>query len=141
MSAVISKLLEQYILKESENFSFSSAQFGFISGCSIQMATAIAHDIGSYCVAKGSSVYYCSLDAEGAFDLLPHCVLLQKPIYVIPDELWMSLHYWYSHMRVKIRSGKCLSEEIVIQKGTRQGGQTSPFLYNVYDRQAAGMSS
>ena len=120
VSAVISKLLEQYILKESENFSFSSAQFGFISGRSTQMATVIAHDIGSYCVANGSSVYYCSLDAEGAFDLLPHCVLLQKSIDVIPDELWMLLHYWYSHMRVKIRSGKCLGEEIVIQRGTRR---------------------
>ena len=61
MSAIISKLLEQYILKESENFSFSSAK----------IATAIAHDAGSYCVANE---YYSSLHAAGAFDLWPHCV-------------------------------------------------------------------
>ena len=41
--------------------------------------------IGVYANKVGSTLFYCSLDAEGAFDFLPHCVILQKSINIISD--------------------------------------------------------
>ena len=96
------------------------------------MAAALAHDLGSYCVDSGSPVYYCSLDAEGAFDALLHPILLKKAIGVLPDLSWRVLHFWYSHMSVCIKWKSCLSEAIVIERGTRQGGLSSPILFNLF---------
>ena len=42
----------------------------------VVLATVMAHDISEYCVAQGSAVYMCSLDVEGAYDALPHAILL-----------------------------------------------------------------
>ena len=36
------------------------------------MAISLAHDIMAYFNDRGSAVYTCSLDAEGAFDAIPH---------------------------------------------------------------------
>ena len=96
------------------------------------MAAAVAHDIGIYCLERGSPLYYCSLDAESAFDALAHNVILLKTMDVIPDRLWLLLHYWYQYMNVRIRIGNLFSEKIAIQRGTRQGGLTSPFIFNSY---------
>ena len=98
------------------------------------MATviAIAHDVGSYCTAQGSPLFYCSLDAEGAFAVLPHCVILQKSMEVVSDKIWLLLYYWYSNMTVRIRHRNSLSEQIKVERGTRQGGLTSPLLFNMY---------
>ena len=131
VSATISKILEYHIL-ECSDFKLSESQFGFISRRSTHMATAIAHDVGSYCLSRGSTLYYCSLDAEGAFDALPHSVLLSKLINVVPDSLWKLLYVWYRNMKVQIRWSKHLSEKIKILRGTRQGGPTSTFIFNVY---------
>ena len=60
-------------------YNYSASQFGFISGRSTQMATAVAHDVGSYCTARGSPLFYCSLDAEGAFDFLPIVLFYRSP--------------------------------------------------------------
>ena len=49
------------------------------------MAASLTHDVINYFVSHGSPVYACSLDAEGAFDALPHPVIFYKAIDVIPD--------------------------------------------------------
>ena len=56
------------------------------------------------CVSKGSTVYMCSLDVQGAFDEIPHSVLLHKTIGIIPDLPWRVLCYWYGNMVAKITS-------------------------------------
>ena len=45
---------------------------------------ALATDVSQYCYAQGSTTYMCRLDAEAAFDGLPHAVLFSKAIGVIP---------------------------------------------------------
>ena len=42
------------------------------------MATALLHDVISYSTTRGCVVYSCSLDAKGAFDAIPHCILFDK---------------------------------------------------------------
>ena len=51
---------------------------------------------------------------------------------VIPDNLWRLLYYWYKHMEVVIRWGSNISEQIPVRRGTRQGGLTSPLIFNIY---------
>ena len=129
----MSMLLEQLILKQCQDHIPNAAQFGFLNNRGTNnMATSLAHDIGVLSTNMGSSIYYCSLDAEGAFDMLPHSVLLQKAINVIPDPSWLLVHYWYNHMNICIRWGNNLSEKIQDTRGTKQGGLSSPFFFNVF---------
>ena len=82
VSATLSKILEYFMLDRWTSHEFSKAQFGFIKHRGTDMATALAHDIGKYCNASGSCVFYCSLDVEGAFDGLSHAVILNKAMDV-----------------------------------------------------------
>ena len=70
------------------------------------MATALANDVISYCTKRGSTVYACSLDAEGAFDAVPHSILFYKAMDVIPDHCWLLLVNWYKSITVQIKH-KC----------------------------------
>ena len=105
VSAIVSKILEQYIIDKCDEYRHNEAQFGLITNRSTSMASALAHNIGMYCLSKGSTIFYCSLDAEGMYDALPHSVLLQKTMNIIPDNLWRLLHFWYSHKNVVRRLG------------------------------------
>ena len=86
------------------------------------MAAALTHDVSAFCVASGSPVYFCSLDAEGAFDCIPHHVLFNKATNIIPDDCWHMLYQWYSNMNIKIRWNGVLGNQINVERGTRQGG-------------------
>ena len=131
-SSVLSKLLEMYILDQCRSYQPHKCQFGFISNRSTSMAVSIAHDINTYCIAKGSTVFTCSLDAQGAFDSLPIPVLLYKAMDTIPDPSWNILYYWYSKMSACIRWNNTIGRQISIECGTRQGGLTSPLIFNLF---------
>ena len=106
------------------------------------MAVAVTADVIDYCVSKGSPVYVCALDAEGAFDGIPHSIMFEKAIDVIPMLYWLLLIYWYSNLVVCIRWGNNMSQPILIQKGTRQGGLSSPFIiYLLYQDLMEDLSS
>ena len=72
-----------------------------LQGCS--MATALAHDVSVYANASGSTVFYCSLDAEGAFDCLPLPIILSKTNGAVPDKYWRILYILY--MKYNISNG------------------------------------
>ena len=132
ISTTFAKLLELHILDESHGHDFSDLQFGFIEGLGTDMAASAAHDIISHCNYRGSPVFACSLDAEGAFDSIPHPVLFRKCCDVIPRPLWRLLVTWYGRLTVQIKWGGQLSDEIMVLQGTRQGGLSSPFLFNIF---------
>ena len=67
------------------------------------MATSLANDVFSYCTKRGSPVYTCLLDAEGAFDAVPHSVLFKKALNVIPDHCWRVMVHWYISITVRIK--------------------------------------
>ena len=131
LSNILSKNIEMYILQECSNFQFNDMQFGFVRGRGTGTAISLANDVCSYFVNNGSQVYMCGLDAEGAFDTLPHPVIFSKATDVIPDICWRLLFYWYVNMSVQIRWGPSLSDKIHVQKGTRHG-LTSTFLFHLF---------
>ena len=67
------------------------------------MATVLANDVISYCNNRGFTVFTCSLDAQGAFDSIPHCIILNKSINVVTNHCWRLIHNWYESTSVKIR--------------------------------------
>ena len=131
ISSTLAKLIEVHILREF-NHDFHDLQFGFIESRGTTMAASLTHDVISYFVSHGSPVYACSLDAEGAFDALPHPVIFYKAIDVIPDIYWRVLVHWYQNLTVCIQWGNYISEDIRVRMGTRQGGLSSPFLFNLF---------
>ena len=133
ISTTLAKLFEIHMLEACGTHEFHDLQFGFIPGRGTAMASALAHDVFNYCVENGSPVYVCSLDAEGAFDAIPHHVLFQKTRGIIPDIFWRCLVYWYARLQVRIRWNGALSiDPVYIFRGTRQGGLSSPFLFNLF---------
>ena len=49
------------------------------------MAISLTPGVVSYNVNRGSPICACSLDAEGAFDAIPHSILFDKGLNVVPD--------------------------------------------------------
>ena len=91
LSSTFSKLIDMYIMYENDDFIFNDCQFGFIKSASAGTASAVSgvHDVGTYFVQNGSQMYICSLDAEGAFDAIPHPVLFAKTLNVISMECYV----------------------------------------------------
>jgi hypothetical protein len=131
LSTTFSKVFEIQLLKECGEHEFHDLQFGFVSSRGTAMAAALTHDVIDYCVTNGSPVYVCALDAEAAFDGIPHAVMFLKAMDIIPVIYWRMLVYWYQRLTVFIKWGDQTSEAIVISRGTRQGGLSSPFLFNL----------
>ncbi len=127
ISTMFSKLMEMCA-----PHAFHDLQFGFIETRGTHMAICIAHDTINYCNTRGSAVYTCALDAEMAFDGIPHSILLEKAMNVIPDMWWRLLYTWYKELYVNVKWNRQMSDEVKIEKGTRQGGLTSPFLFNLF---------
>jgi hypothetical protein len=122
--------MEMFILDERSDFTFNDFQFGFIKGRGTNTAIGLAHDVASYCNFKGSPIFMCGLDAEGAYDAIPHTVLFEKCKDIIPDISWRLLYNWYSEMTVQVK-WNTIGQAIKVCKGMRQGGLTSTLLFNL----------
>jgi len=131
ISSIVSKLLELYVTEKADK-RFHPMQFGFIANRSTSTAISLAHDVSQYCSSRGSAVYMCSLDAEGAFDAIPFPVLFLKAASRLPDVCWRLMYSWYSNLHVQIKWQGALSSPIPVLKGTRQGGLSSPMLFNLF---------
>ena len=132
ISLTLSKLLEVYILDAVSGHDFDELQFGFVKSRGTDMATTLLTDVISYSTNRGSTVYTCSLDAEGAFDAIPNAILFDRASDVLPDHCWQIMHDWHCNLHVQIKWNGMLSRSIKVSIGTRQGGLTSPMLFNVF---------
>jgi hypothetical protein len=47
-----------------------------------------------FCATNGTPIHLCSLDAEIAFDAIPHAILIMKAANLIPDPYWRVLLAW-----------------------------------------------
>ena len=138
ISSTLSKLVEMYILRRSDH-SFHEMQFGFRDNLGTDIAVSLAHDVISHCVHRGSAVYVCSLDAEGAFDGIPHGILFSRAYSAMPERLWRLMLTWYSRQTVQIKWCHYLSPAIRLVQGTRQGGLTSPYLFNLFYKEIVSL--
>ena len=132
VSSIFSKLLEYAILDTVSHHVPHGLQFGYIPQRNTATAISGARDVINYFNTRGSPVYTCALDAEMAFDGIPHCVLLEKALDIIPEPFWRIIYIWYKSLEVCIKHNGFISDPFKVCKGTRQGGLTSPFLFNLF---------
>ena len=131
ISVITSKLLEHFVLEQCAGHSHNPLMFAFIPERGTDVAIALARDVW-----RGSAVHLASLDTEGAFDYIPHAVLLDKGINVIPTLSWKIMMAWYSRLQARLMIGRHLDiVDIPIRRGMRQGALTSPMLINIFYRQ------
>ena len=96
------------------------------------MTYDLLHDVIDYITTRGSLLYSCSLDAEGAFDAIPHCILFDKAHSVLPTYCCFVMHEWYSQLTINIKWRGCYSKDVDVNIGTRQGGLSSLLLFNIF---------
>ncbi|XP_026326151.1 uncharacterized protein LOC113234843 [Hyposmocoma kahamanoa] len=109
------------------------AQFRFRPKFSTESAVlALKHTVRYY-IERRTPVYACFLDLSRAFDLVSYDVLWDKlRDRDVPAELLRIFQYWYHNQVNYVRWANKLSDSFQLDCEVRQGGLTSPKLFNLY---------
>lgn len=92
----------------------------------------LKHTVGYYTDRK-TPIYACFLDLSKAFDRVNYNMLWKKMEEAgIPNDCTDLLKFWYQNQTNQVRWAKSLSSEYRLECGVRQGGLTSPKLFNLY---------
>ncbi|KAL0829352.1 hypothetical protein ABMA28_004133 [Loxostege sticticalis] len=109
------------------------AQFGFRPGLSTESAILSLKHTVQYYTNRKTPVYACFLDLSKAFDLVSYDVLWRKmESRGIPAEILNIFRYLYANQLNFVKWSNKLSEAYRLECGVRQGGLSSPKLFNLY---------
>lgn len=134
LATVFSKVLERLIQPHLHKYlNLNRSQFGFRAGLSTDTAIMTLKHTVKYYVKRRTSVYACFLDLSRAFDTINYNLLWKKLTACnVPSDIVDLLRYWYANQSNTVRWGDAFSEEYRLTCGVRQGGLTSPDLFNLY---------
>ena len=133
-SSCILKLIEIHllsVLEDKTNFNFR--QFGFKKGCSTSDACYLLKEtINEYSRNKGKA-FSAFIDLSKAFDMVDHFVLGNKLLdrEIPPDIVFIIMHY-LRNQSARICWNNAKGNYVFIERGVRQGGILSPFLFKLY---------
>ncbi|KAL0839200.1 hypothetical protein ABMA28_015972 [Loxostege sticticalis] len=117
----------------SHHLNLNDAQFGFRPGLSTESAVFSLKHTVRYYAQRRTPVYAAFLDLSKAFDLVNYNLLWSKlSAIALPTELITIFQYWYGNQINQVRWSGALSDEYVLECGVRQGGLSSPALFNLY---------
>ncbi|CAH2106699.1 unnamed protein product [Euphydryas editha] len=131
MAKVLDSLLDKQLLK---NMKLNDNQFGFRPGLSTESAILCLKQTVQYYTGRCTPVIACFLDLSRAFDLVDYGVLWQKlhRETTLPREIISIFGYWYNNQLNSVRWEESFSNVYRLECGVRQGGLSSPRLFNLY---------
>ncbi|MES9879579.1 MAG: reverse transcriptase family protein [Sedimenticola sp.] len=135
VTAVLGKVFEHLLLQRLiPAVKQSSMQFGFTKGLSPTLASLIVSEaqaeLRTFTI---NNLYLATLDAQKAFDVVHHTILLDKlSTTEAHPKLQSVVKDLYSDLSSKVKWAGDLSESFPIRQGVRQGGILSTFLYKLY---------
>lgn len=134
-SSCILKLFEMHILDIlTEKVFFNSRQFGFRKQTSTtDSCLMLKETVNKYINDKNDRVHSLFVDLSKAFDNVDHIQLGQLLLKrkLPPDIVLFLMHYLRNQRARIVWKGKC-GDYFQIEKGVRQGGILSPFLFKLY---------
>lgn len=111
----------------------NDAQFGFRPGLSTEAAILCLKNTIKYYTDRKTPVYACFLDLTKAFDMLSYDIMWRKLKDIgLRPELIAIFRYWYGNQMNNVKWSDAWSEPYRLECGVRQGGITSPTLFNIY---------
>ncbi|KAL0860042.1 hypothetical protein ABMA27_010357 [Loxostege sticticalis] len=135
LATVIAKVLDSLLSHRlDKHISLNDVQFGFRAGLSTESAILCLKQTVRYYTARKTPVYACYLDLSKAFDLVSYEILWRKMKVEtdLPNEIIALFKHWYDNQKNNVRWAGCLSEDYRLECGVRQGGLSSPTLFNLY---------
>ncbi|KAL0881850.1 hypothetical protein ABMA27_001625 [Loxostege sticticalis] len=134
LATTTSKVLDGLLERQLKNhLHLHDAQFGFRPGLSTECAIMSLKQTVRYYTDRNTPVYAAFLDLTKAFDLVRYDILWRKLKDTgMPGGLINIFKYWYDHQTNQVRWLGELSDEYRLECGVRQGGLTSPSLFNLY---------
>lgn len=144
LATVVAKVLDAVLdLELEKHLHIHDAQFGFRPGLSTESAILSLKHTVQYYTRRGTPVYACFLDLSKAFDLVSYDLLWEKLKKTeVHAQVQRLFRYWYANQTNNVRWAGSLSDVYRLECGTRQGGLTSPKLFNLYINELmVGLSS
>jgi hypothetical protein len=140
LATIVARVLDSILSKQLDKcLQLHDGQFGFRAGLSTESAIICLKNTVEYYTRRRTPIYACFLDLSKAFDLVNYNLLWKKlDDAKFPRELTRIFRYWYASQRNSVRWGNILSDEYGLDCGVRQGGLTSPKLFNLYVNELIG---
>ncbi|KAL0811559.1 hypothetical protein ABMA28_009944 [Loxostege sticticalis] len=134
LATIIAKVLDSLLNTQlDKHLHIHDNQFGFKSGLSTETAILCLKQTVKYYTDKNTPIFACFLDLSKAFDLVSYDILWQKLYKTsMPVELIRTFKYWYGNQINVVRWSGAYSTPYGLECGVRQGGLTSPKLFNLY---------
>ena len=136
ISSVLGKLFETVILNRLHQLNADQSQFqyGFTKGLSPSMASLLLSEAVLDAKMCNRPIYIATLDAQKAFDVVSHPVLMVK-LYEqgINSHLWQLIRSMYNGLTARVKWEGEMSSPFNICQGVRQGGILSTHLYKTYN--------
>lgn len=135
VSSILGKLFETVVLNRLQelNSDQSQLQYGFTKGLSPTMASLLLSEAVLDSSLCHRPLYMATLDAQKAFDVVSHPVLMVK-LYQqgINSHLWRLIKSMYKGLTAKVKWEGEVSTSVDIRQGVRQGGILSTHFYKTY---------
>ena len=133
-SSCILKILESFILDYlDDKIFFNCRQFGFMGGLSTSHPCLLLKEILQQYTNLKSSCYGLFIDLSKAFDRISHFKLGEKLLSSgIPSDLVEIIMVYLRNQVARVRWSGSVGEYKYIERGVRQGGILSPFLFKFF---------
>lgn len=134
LATVVAKVLDSVLDSElDKHLNIHDAQFGFRQRLSTETAILSLKHTVQYYTQRRTPVYACFLDLSKAFDLVSYDKLWNKLAGTgVHTQVQRLFQYWYTNQVNNVRWAGSLSGAYRLECGVRQGGLSSPKLFNLY---------